>query len=131
MPPHARGRSRWWMHPAVVASMLADGRDGGYSPRMVAEQLAAWELYLDVLSVIVGPFVTTIQRWWRVVRAGGATARWWRTRTAFARMALMRWWWRPSDEDEPLYNQWFQVDINEWGYSLWGSSVQVARIPLP
>jgi len=50
------------MHPAVVASMLADGRDGGYSPRMVAEQLAAWELYLDVLSVIVGPFVTTIQR---------------------------------------------------------------------
>ena len=62
--------------PRMVASMLADGREGGYSPRMVAEQLAAWELYLRVLSVIVGPFVTTIQRWWRVVRAGGATARW-------------------------------------------------------
>ena len=118
------------MHPAVVASMLADGRDGGYSPRMVAEQLAAWELYLRVLSVIVGPFVTTTQRWWKVVLAGGTTAR---PRPAYAIMALMRWWWRPSDGEEPLYSQWFEVDINKWGYSFlhWGSSVQVARISLP
>ena len=46
-------------------------------------------------------------------------------------MVVMRWWWRPSDEDEPLYSQWFLVDINKWGYSLWDSSVQVACISLP
>ena len=88
---------------------------------------ARWELYVLVLSAILSPFVTRIQRWWRAVRAGGTTA------SARQHMVWLRWWWRPSDEGEPLYSRWFQVDLNKWGYSFqqWGYSFQVARTSLP
>ena len=33
-------------------------------------------------------------------------------------MVVLRWVYHSEDEDEPLYSGWFQVDLNEWGYSL-------------
>ena len=127
MPPHARGRSRWWMQ-------RADGREHArgrsrwwMQPADGREQAANWELYLLVLSAILSPFVTRIQRWWRIVRAGGTTAR---PRPGCAAMVVMRWvcW-----DDEPLYSRWFQVDFNEWGYSFqhWGQTMVVLRTSLP
>jgi len=100
----------------MVASMLADGGLGtaGRSESRAIAQRSLWELYLLVLSAILSPFVTTIQRWWRVVRAGGTTAR---PRPAYAAMVVMHWWYHSEDEDEPLYSRWFQVDLNTWGYS--------------
>ena len=80
----------------------------------------AWELYLFVLSAILSPFASRIQRWWRA-----------RTPRPAASMVLLCWWYH--NEDEPLYRRWFQVDLNKWGYSfqLWGYSFQVARTSLP
>ena len=48
-------------------------------------------------------------------------------------MVVLRSVYHSEDEDEPLYSRWFQVDLNEWGYSFqqWGYSFQVARISLP
>ena len=96
--------------------MLADGGLGtaGRSESKAIAQRSLWELYLLVLSAILSPFVTTIQRWWKVVRAGGTTAR---PRPAYAATVVMRWWYHSEDEDEPLCSRWFQVDLNKWGYS--------------
>ena len=91
------------------------------------EKAADLELGILVFSAMLSPYATRIQRWWRIVRAGGTTAR---PRPGCAAMVVMRWvcW----GEDEPLYSRWFQVDFNKCGYSFqhWGHSLAV-RAPRP
>ena len=64
-----------------------------------------------VLESILSPWVTTIQRWWR---AHGRE----RVPPFYAANVVQRWMFHDDDEDEPLYNRWFQMDLNEGGYAL-------------
>ena len=101
---HACGQ--WVGHRAAQQVAARQSR----AQRVVASQ--TWELYFLVLSAILCPFASTIQRWWRA-RAN-------RERTphpAYVAMVVLRWVYHSKDEDEPLYSRWLQVDLNTWGYS--------------